>query len=143
MDPTALIEFAAVIGVAYVLLVWSVVHKRRAPIIVVGVVLLALAFLFPYTSHPIKRPSEDGRSITFTTQHGFRPLWTALAEHKQAAQEQPQLKGNMFADTIILWPVVTLIAVIVLIMCGAALYRVQQQGAQAAAPDLAPKNGNA
>jgi hypothetical protein len=89
----------------------------------VGAVLLALNFVFPYTSYPIKEQSEDGLRFRSTVRTGFVPVWKALAEHEKAT-----LKGNPFDDTIIQWPIVLAFAAGIVVLCAWSIYRLGRPG---------------
>ncbi len=65
--------------------------------------LIALNYLFPYTQYPVTESSPDKMRSTTVTKTTFMPIWEARAAHEQAP-----LKGNVFSDTITLWPTVHL-----------------------------------
>jgi hypothetical protein len=102
-------------------------NAKQIGVLALGVLLLALNFTFPITSRPTRRQSEDRRAINITATTTFVPIWTALAEHENAT-----LKGNMFDDTIIRWPVVAAIAAAIILLSGLWVYRLGQPSAGAA-----------
>jgi hypothetical protein len=89
-------------------------------VVALGVVLLVLNFTFPFTSYPVKQEIDGGQTIRYTARTGFVPLWKALDEHQKS-----DLKGNVYRDTIIQWPVVIVIAVAVVVICGRHAYRLR------------------
>jgi hypothetical protein len=99
------------------------VNTRQKLVVALGVALLVLNFLFPYTSYPVKEPSQDGRSVRITVRSGFRPLWEALREHERAT-----LKGNPFDDTMIQWPTVLGLAGGIVLVCGWCVNLLRSRG---------------
>ena len=80
-------------------------------------VLLGLNYLFPYTQYPVTESSPDELQSTTVTKTTFMPIWNAHTAHEEAA-----LKGNIFSDTIILWPIVHLIAALIVVFGASACY---------------------
>ena len=101
----------------------------------IGAALLALNFLFPWSSYPTRGPETPQRDGTITVSHkttyGFVPVWKVIE-----AKRDTKLPGNVFDDTIIQWPIVLGFALIVTVACGMRFYRLSRQMAPGRSPQL-------
>ena len=88
------------------------ISKGQKFVLVIGVILLILNFVFPFTQYPIIDWSSHESRGSSTAVRGFVPIWKAIAEHEKAT-----LKGNPFDDTIIQWPIVFIMGCVIVAFC--------------------------
>ena len=104
----------------------------------VGALLLALNFTFPNSSYRTvsklrEVPSDDGATRRWTNTvektRGFLPIWTALAQReKQKAELKADPSRNTYFDTIIHWPIVFALAVLIVVVCALSLQSLGRKG---------------
>jgi hypothetical protein len=127
-DPYAFVHPCLTVLIITIAITWFPLRqttKRNQALWVfaIAIVLLALNFLFPVTSYPVKQtfyPNKEaipgGGIVAMTPTRSFTPIWIAMAEH-----EKSQDKGNVYADWIIQWHIVLLLALGIICFCGLQL----------------------